>query len=113
MITITHSLSPNGVISLDLKGHADCVGEGADPVCAAVSILVYTLAEEMATMAAEGLLKRSPHILLQSGDAHLSFLPTPKGERRGEEIFNMAMTGFWLLEKSYPHCVRVTPQDHK
>ena len=111
MITVTYRLSPNGVMSLDMKGHADSVRGGVDPVCAAASILIYNLAEEVRTMEGEGLLRRPPHLLLEKGDAHLSLLPKGRGERRAEQVFNTLMTGFFLLERDYPQCVRVIPSE--
>ncbi len=108
MITATFTYSPNGVLSLDLTGHADLVREGYDPVCAAVSVLLYTLAEEVEDMDNEGLLRRSPHVLLDSGLAHLSATPTRKGKLRAEGAYRLTLRGLNLLAKAYPQCLKIS-----
>ena len=110
MITATFTYSPNGVLSLDLAGHADLVREGYDPVCAAVSVLLYTLANEVEDMDGEGLLRRSPHILLSSGSAHISAIPARKGKLRAEGAYRLTLRGLDLLAKAYPQCLKILPK---
>ena len=108
MITTTFTYSSNGVLSLDLTGHADLVREGYDPVCAAVSVLLYTLADELEDMAGEGLLRRSPHILLSPGSAHISVTPTRKGKMRTEGAYRLTLRGLDLLSRAYPQCLKIS-----
>ena len=108
MITVNFNYSPNGVLSLDLSGHADMVREGYDPVCAAVSVLLYTLAEEIEDMAEGGLLRRSPHLILDPGSAHLSATPTRKGRLRAESAYGFTLRGLELLARAYPQCLNIS-----
>ena len=113
MINVTYSLSPNNTLSLDLSGHACSVSSGVDPVCAAVSMLVYTLAAETENLEGEKLLRRKPHIILESGGAHISALPTLRGLSSAVQVFNMAMTGFELLARAYPQSINICSSEQR
>lgn len=74
---------------LSMLGHAGAVASGKDPVCAALSILMYTLADLPGCKADLG---------ENGGFAQLDFSP---GEA-SEAICH----GFELMAENFPDCVR-------
>ena len=75
MLTITFSAGKQGQ-RMTLSGHAGAAPRGKDLVCAAASMLAYTLAQTLLQLHREGNLKRMPKVSLTPGAAHI-------------EIFNM------------------------
>lgn len=80
------------------NGHAQYAEHGKDIVCAAVSILLYTLLEAIDPKDME----RDMIVVLQPGSTFISM--TPKTEKRDSVIgvLSFVETGFKLLEKNFP-----------
>lgn len=86
---------------LTARGHAGCAPKGQDPVCAAVSALVLTLAANVAELAT-GDKVRHPIVRLEEGDAWISCIPAPKLQPVITMIFDTVCSGFELLQTLYP-----------
>lgn len=98
MIRVTYYRDLNRVT---VKGHAHSAERGQDLVCAATSILCYTIAGFVCNMKREGRAE-NPVIELEEGNAEIVCVPS---EAHREEItlaFDAMCGGFDLLAKSYP-----------
>ena len=93
------------VIGVEVVGHA-CTDEfGKDIVCAAASILTYTLIENLlAIRQAEEL----PAMNLESGNTHIhiAFNSKDKFEEAAKALDTIGR-GYRLLEQQYPNAVSV------
>lgn len=87
---------------LQLKGHAQSVKEGQDPVCAAASVLTYTAAQFFSYLYAEGKLEAEPTLQLQKGDSLLIACPR-------EAFFDEALHGLYVLSLGYGLLARQYP----
>lgn len=88
-------------LCLRVEGHAGAGQRGSDIVCAAESILLFTLADL--------LLERSefmhPELQLGRGRAVLRCRPEPGQRRRCLELFENFYRGYRLLAQHYPDFV--------
>lgn len=92
--------------SLKMDGHAYSGEAGHDLVCAAASILAYTLAAS-ATNAAQAPGTTSD-IKLESGDAAVVCNPDPKVAGAVTLMYDTVCVGFELLAQNYPENVSYT-----
>lgn len=95
------------VLCLTLTGHAGYAEPGKDIVCSAASILVYTLAQSVATIADQGGLDGNPVIKLGPGDVCIRAIPVSGMYETVQSAFIFAVIGYRLLEKQYPTNVRI------
>lgn len=86
-------------------GHARGGPRGEDPICAAVSALVLTLAENVTQMAAAGQVTR-PLLRLHEGACRVGCHPKGRLAPAVELAFDTVCSGFQLLEKLYPQNVK-------
>nr|DAI75720.1 MAG TPA: YsxB-like protein [Caudoviricetes sp.] len=87
-----------------VKGHAGTAPAGEDLVCAAVSALCCTLAENVAQL--HRLRKvTEPEIRLENGDAEISCVPVDGYQSGIRIIFEAVCIGFALLSGKYPGAV--------
>ncbi len=92
-------------LSLTVKGHAGCGEKGRDIVCAAVSILTYTLAKNVDTARERGE-RLDASIRLAEGDAHVLCTAGDSDAYRALlRVFRVIEEGYALLAESYPHHV--------
>lgn len=99
----------SGSISLRLTGHAGAGERGHDVICAAASVLAYTIAQAMEYMHAEGGLRKKPRIDFSDGEA--AIVAKPKAETYAEALhaFFIVQVGFSLLAHNYPQFVALHP----
>lgn len=108
MIEVKFSFSDDGkTIVLSSSGHADAAPRGEDTVCAAASILAYTVAQEITDLRTEGKLRRKPTVRLGPGSAVLTCKPTKGAYAEALHTFKVAQTGYRLLAANFPDHVRV------
>ena len=91
--------------ALRLRGHAGGWPRGENPVCAAVSILLYTLAAGITQLEERGLVTEVT-IRLEAGDGEVSARPGAEGERETILLFENARRGLALLAEQFPEEVR-------
>lgn len=82
-----------------IKGHAMSGEHGHDTVCAAASILAYTLAANMESIAD---MCESENINLSEGDAVIKCTPKPDYSIAVNLIFRNICVGFELLSINFP-----------
>ena len=98
----------SGSITMKLSGHAGQAKKGEDIVCAAASILAYTVAQALQFMYEQGDLQKKPHIRLEEGDTVI--VAKPKAESYAEALhtFFVAQVGYHLLAHNYPQYVTLS-----
>ena len=87
--------------SVRIRGHAGSGEAGHDLVCAAVSILAYTLASYVRRMEEFGAATSST-VVLRSGEAEIAC--TPMKEKSGEvtSVMDALCEGYAILAGEYP-----------
>lgn len=96
-----------GSISLRLSGHAGAAEAGKDIVCAASSILAYTVAQAIQFMHEQGAMQKKPHIRLKEGDTIIVAKPKEESYAEALHTFFVAQVGFHLLSHNYPQYVEL------
>lgn len=93
-------------LKLTVKGHAQSGEAGHDLVCAAASILVYTLASNVAQMSVDKKRIRRPKIELAEGSATISCSPVHGTQAIATLVFDSICSGFDILAQKYPKNIR-------
>ena len=94
-------------IIMTVKGHAGQDDSGHDIVCAAASILTYTIAQYLQYVHKQNGLIKKPHIEIKDGDAIIIAKPTEKYEGEVLNAFFVAEVGYSLLANNYPQYVEL------
>lgn len=92
-------------LELSIEGHAGYAEKGADIVCAAVSILFYTLAESLET---SGYLTKPLKKTVKEGKSSLKATANEAYRANTELIFWTILNGMNLLSLDYPENVKLT-----
>lgn len=89
---------------MEISGHAGSAPRGEDLICAACTILAYTLIS-----ATEGRGELRPQYYISNEDALIRVLCRPEEgmEERCEEIFRAIESGFEVLALRHPEYVEV------
>ena len=87
-----------------VTGHAG-YSRGPDVVCAALSVLCYTLARSVAELEAAGKV-RGCVCRLEKGDAEIACEPVEAGDPAVRAVFETVGRGFRLLSEGYGAHVR-------
>ena len=98
----------SGSITLKLTGHAQQAKKGADIVCAAASILAYTVAQALQFMYEQGDLQKKPRIKLEEGDTIIVAKPKADSYAEALHTFFVAQVGYHLLAHNYPQYVSLS-----
>jgi len=91
---------------LKVKGHAQSGEAGHDLVCAAASILVYTLAGNVAQMSADKKRIRRPKIDIKEGDTTIACAPVHGMQAVTTMIFDAICAGYDVLQQKYPENIK-------
>lgn len=99
----------DGSVHMVVRGHAGAAVKGADPVCAAATMLAYTLGQAVRFLHESGLLRCRPRIDLREGRAVI--IATPRREALAEVLhtFWVVQAGAWVLARNYPEYVDLEP----
>ena len=89
-----------------IQGHAGYAENGKDIVCAAASILAFSLAEGLERAQKQGGLQ-SLMMCHSSGTMCFSFLPTPERQESVVALTEGMVIGFELLSRKFPKFVHV------
>ena len=88
-----------GTPAIEIIGHAGAAPRGRDPVCAALSILMYTLIDA----------EKKARIYQGDGYCRIEadrFFPTKADGHKGRDAYEIVAGGFRLLAENYPRYVR-------
>ena len=102
MIKVRLNATDTGNISLSIKGHAGAAEVGQDIVCAAASILAYTVAQLVKDYSANNMLKNKPTIMLHKGSSTVTCSPKKEYFDEVYHTFFVVQTGLNLLAHNYP-----------
>lgn len=86
------------------EGHACSAEDGRDLVCAAVSALIYTLANNVERLSNSGSV-RCEALKTEPGDAEISCTPRHNMRHVSTLIFDTVCTGLACLAAQYPQYV--------
>ena len=86
---------------ISIEGHNAYAEQGKNIVCAAVSVLAYTLINCMLDEEAQGNVKLIRNIV-RDGFVHLEIEYYDFSKERVKGILDACLTGFLMLEESYP-----------
>lgn len=102
MIAVTYDRANH---RLTAEGHAYSGEAGHDLVCAAASMLAYTLARAVTEMDAAGAVTKSC-VMMEAGRTEISCRPGRGMKRAVEVIFRTICGGFDMLAATYPENVK-------
>lgn len=97
----------DGVLWLSMEGHAGMAPKGQDIVCAAATMLMYTIAQAAMDMGSRGELQRPPTVKLGDGNAGVSFQPKSEAMEKGRLVLDVIRRGLEVLGKRYPENVAI------
>lgn len=103
MVQISYSHA-NGIEEIRFKGHANSAPKGMDIVCAAVSTLFYTLAENL-EINAEWI---DEYIIDDSSEEKVIYAKSEGGFSLDLHVYyDFIMNGLKALERDYPDFVKI------
>ena len=94
--------------SLSVKGHAGFSQRGKDIVCAASSVLAYTIGQVVKNMHESNMLVDAPTLDFADGNATVSCKVTKDHDQALWHNFYTIITGYKLLGHNYPRYVEFT-----
>ena len=97
----------DGVLWLSMAGHAGTAPKGQDIVCAAATMLMYTAAQAALDMCSRGELESPPSVMLDDGNAGVSFRPEEWAMEKGRLALDVIRRGLEVLGKRYPENVAI------
>lgn len=95
--------------SFQMTGHAGFAAAGQDIVCAAASMLAYTVAFNVWLANKYGKLEPSYEIQMQPGDVRISCRPKEVYREEIRLLFEYVRRGFELLKNNYPDNIVMQP----
>ena len=104
MVTITYTKATS---QLRMKGHANYSNDGSDIVCAACSMLFYTLCQSLLDEEKMGHLAQEPKMEMSKGRASIRCIPKTEAEARIDVIYRTVINGFHLLSQKHPEYVNL------
>ena len=109
MIRVTQT-DDGKTLALAVKGHAGKGPKGEDIVCAAATMLAYTLAQNVTKFRLG--LKGRPKIQMKEGDIIVRCRPKDRHRNQLRLVFETIGEGYKLLAYNYPDAVEyaVTPE---
>ena len=91
---------------VSVEGHAGYSEKGEDVVCAAASVLAFTLYRAISLLDEEGEVSLFSHSI-SKGDAEFDFTVKERALEKAQAVVDSIMEGYLLLEDNFPECVRV------
>ena len=107
MVKARFELADKGTLVLTLSGHAGAAPAGVDTVCAAASMLAYTVAQEVLEMQGKGKLRKKATVKLDRGEALITCKPKKNAWSEALHLYKVAQTGYRLLAANFPQNVQV------
>ena len=94
-----------GTVEMEMQGHAKTAPKGQDLVCAAATMLAYTLAQAVQFLYEQGRFLEKPHIQLVDGYAKIVVRPKPSAMAETMMAYWVTQAGAFVLERNYPGAV--------
>ena len=111
MIHSTFSIGHDGSVTMDMNGHAVREFGSDNAVCAAATMLAYTLWQSLQLLYENNRLLEKPDVRISSGLVHI--FARPKEYSAGDVLmaFWVVQAGMFCLSKNYPNDVTLTTMD--
>ncbi len=93
-------------IIINIEGHSGFGVSGGDIVCAGVSALAYTLLNTLLDEEVSGNIKLIKNYV-SDGVINLEIKTFDYSKKRIDGMISLIMTGFYMLEESYPDYIRI------
>lgn len=108
MIKVKFDYTDDGKsIVLTVKGHSDYSNEGKDTVCAAATMLTYTVAQIVKDLYDQKKLKKKPTLKLKKGESVITCKPQKDVYAEALHAFYVAEVGFNVLAHNFPNNVQL------
>ena len=98
-------------VHMDVQGHAGTGQNGADLVCAAATMLTYTLAQAVQFLSENDKLEERPRMQIADGYAHISVIPKKCALAEVLIAYWTVQAGAFVLERNYPQAVSLVPME--
>ena len=107
----TEFFQKDGAVCMEMQGHAMTAPKGEDLICAAATMVAYTLAQAVQFLYEQGRLEEKPKIQIEDGYAFVS--ASPNGDSLAETlmVFWVSQVGAYVLEHNYPQAVCLMPME--
>ena len=89
-------------LEMEMQGHAETAPKGQDLVCAAATMLAYTLAQSVQFLYEQGQFLEKPSIQLMDGYARIVAQPKPEALAETLMAYWVTQEGAFVLERNYP-----------
>lgn len=93
------------MIHMDVQGHAGTGKKGTDLVCAAATMLVYTLAQAVQFLYEQDRLLEKPKFQIVDGYSHITVIPRKCAMSETLLAFWTVQAGAFVLSRNYPQSV--------
>lgn len=94
---------------LKVKGHSNYSEKGKDTVCAAATMLTYTVAQVVNDLFSGNALLKKPTISLKEGNSLIVCKPKEDVYAEALHTFFVAEVGFNVLSHNFPDNVKLIP----
>ena len=101
----------DGAVCMDAQGHAMTAPKGEDLVCAACTMLVYTLAQAVQFLYEQDRLLEKPKMQIVDGYACIEARPKRTAEAEVLMAYWAVQAGAFVLERNYPQAVSLMPME--
>lgn len=105
MITVNSDRCTDRFI-FTVEGHAEHGARGHDVVCAAASVLAFTLYRAVKLLDEEGEISVFNHSI-SKGNAEFDFTVKEDALGKAVSVVDSIVEGYLLLEENFPECVQV------
>ena len=100
-----------GSVTMEMQGHALTAPKGQDLICAAATMLVYTLGQAVQFLYEQGRLLYEPQMRMVGGYAKITVYPRKCAMAETLMAFWVAQAGAYVLERNYPRAVDLMPME--
>lgn len=101
----------DGSVRMEMQGHAMTAPKGEDLVCAAATMVVYTLAQAVQFLYEQDRLLEKPRLQIVDGYANIVAIPKKTALAETLMAFWVAQAGAYVLERNYPSAVSLMPME--
>lgn len=101
----------DGAVCMEMQGHALTAPKGEDLICAAATMVVYTLAQAVQFLYEQNRLLEKPEVRITDGYAKIHVYPRKCALAETLMTFWVAQAGAYVLERNYPQAVSLMPME--
>lgn len=98
-------------LHMDMQGHAGTAKKGQDLVCAAATMLAYTLGQAVQFLYEQDRLLEKPKFQIVDGYAHITVAPRKCAMGETLMAFWTVQAGAFVLERNYPQAVSLVAME--